>query len=108
MVTLSRRLLLAGGVYVVATVLLMPISVAYILTHAARLTVPAADLGAPYKNVEFRTSDGLQLRGWYIASRNGAAVISFPGPGVITVARETTRPSRLWRAAFRSARRGSE
>ncbi len=25
------------------------------------------------------TSDGLRLRGWYIPSRNGAAVISFPG-----------------------------
>jgi len=29
--------------------------------------------------VEFRTSDGLLLKGWYIRSRNGAAVISFPG-----------------------------
>ena len=74
-----RRLLLAAGLYVIATVLLMPISVAYILTHAARSTVPAADLGAPYEEVEFRTDDGLQLRGWYIPSRNGAAVISFPG-----------------------------
>jgi dienelactone hydrolase len=41
--------------------------------------VPPADLGAPYENVEFTTSDGLTLRGWYIASKNGAAVISFPG-----------------------------
>jgi dienelactone hydrolase len=29
--------------------------------------------------VEFKTSDGLLLKGWYIRSRNGAAVISFPG-----------------------------
>jgi cephalosporin-C deacetylase-like acetyl esterase len=29
--------------------------------------------------VTFRTSDGLRPRGWYIPSRNGAAVISFPG-----------------------------
>src|SRR5262249_35577301 len=40
---------------------------------------PKADLGVPYEDVEFRTSDGLLLRGWYIRSRNGAAVISFPG-----------------------------
>jgi uncharacterized protein len=29
--------------------------------------------------VKFETSDGLELEGWYIPSRNGAAVISFPG-----------------------------
>ena len=29
--------------------------------------------------MEFTTSDGLRLKGWYIESRNGAAVISFPG-----------------------------
>ena len=28
---------------------------------------------------DFTTSDGLLLKGWYIRSRNGAAVISFPG-----------------------------
>ena len=41
--------------------------------------MPAADLGAPYEKVEFTTDDGLRLEGWYIRSRNGAAVISFPG-----------------------------
>ena len=35
--------------------------------------------GAAYEQVEFRTSDGLLLKGWYIESQNGAAVISFPG-----------------------------
>jgi pimeloyl-ACP methyl ester carboxylesterase len=58
---------------------LVPVTVSYIVTHAARDHVPAADLGAPYEEVEFRTSDGLLLKGWYIRSRNGAAVISFPG-----------------------------
>jgi uncharacterized protein len=29
--------------------------------------------------VRFTTSDGLELEGWYIPSRNGAAVIVFPG-----------------------------
>ena len=41
--------------------------------------VPAANLGAPHENVEFKTSDGLRLKGWYVPSRNGAAVISFAG-----------------------------
>jgi len=75
----SRRLLFVAGLYVAATVLLMPISLGYVYTHAARAVVPAAELGAPYEEVVFTTSDGLRLRGWYIPSRNGAAVISFPG-----------------------------
>jgi hypothetical protein len=75
----TRRALLAGATYVVVTAVLFPSSVGYVTTHTARAHVPAADLGAPYEEVEFETSDGLTLRGWYIASRNGAAVISFPG-----------------------------
>jgi len=74
-----RRLLFLGGAYLVASVVLMPTTVAYVVTHTARAHVPEADLGAPYENVEFRTSDGLLLKGWYIRSHNGAAVISFPG-----------------------------
>ena len=44
-----------------------------------RQTVPAANLGAAHENVSFRTSDGLELQGWYVPSKNGAAVIAFPG-----------------------------
>jgi dienelactone hydrolase len=58
---------------------LFPVALAYVVTHAARAHVPPADVGAAYEEVEFRTSDGLLLKGWYIRSRNGAAVISFPG-----------------------------
>jgi len=74
-----RRLLIAGAAFVAANLLLLPISVAYVVTHTARAHVPNADLGAPYENVAFRTSDGLLLKGWYVRSRNGAAVISVPG-----------------------------
>jgi hypothetical protein len=74
-----RRVLLAGSAVLIGIVLLVPLSVSYVVTHAARAHVPAADLGAPYDEVEFTTSDGLRLKGWYIHSQNGAAVISFPG-----------------------------
>lgn len=75
----SRRLLL-GLVGVVALYeVVLPVGVAYMSTHVARAVVPDADLGAPYENVTLKTSDGLSLRGWYVASKNGAAVISFPG-----------------------------
>jgi dienelactone hydrolase len=74
-----RRLLLAGAAFMVAQALLLPIAVSYVVTHAARAHVPDADLGAPHEEVTFTTRDGLELEGWYIRSRNGAAVISFPG-----------------------------
>jgi dienelactone hydrolase len=75
----TRRGLYLVGAVLVADVVLMPVALAYVITHTARAHVPEADLGAPYEDVQFRTSDGLLLKGWYIRSRNGAAVISFPG-----------------------------
>jgi len=75
----GRRALIGVGAVVVAGVFLFPFSIGYIVTHASRATVPAADLGAPFEEVEFTTNDGLRLKGWYVRSRNGAAVISFPG-----------------------------
>ena len=71
-------------------------------------SVPAADLGAPYEDVEFRTSDGLLLKGWYVPSRNGAAVISFPGRRRHAGAGEAAGAPRLRRAALRPPRRGRE
>jgi uncharacterized protein len=75
----GRRLLLAAGALLAAAFVLFTLAFAYVITHAARAYVPAADLGAPYEEVAFRTTDGLLLKGWYIRSRNGAAVVSFPG-----------------------------
>jgi len=74
-----RRLLLVAATFVLVSAVLFPVAIAYVVTHTARATVPTADLGARYKDVEFTTADGLRLKGWYIPSHNGAAVISFPG-----------------------------
>jgi dienelactone hydrolase len=75
----GRRLLIAGGALLVVNVLLLPLTVAYVVTHTARAAPPRPQLGAPYENVEFVTSDGLHLKGWYIKSRNGAAIVAVPG-----------------------------
>ena len=75
----GRRALLAVGAFVGFSVVVMPVGLAYISTHTSRSFVPANHLGVAYEHVSFKTSDGLTLRGWYIPSRNGAAVISFPG-----------------------------
>jgi uncharacterized protein len=74
-----RRLLLLLGAAVVFLFFVFPLSLSYVFTHVSRVKVPAANLGAPHEAVAFRTSDGLTLRGWYVPSRNGAAVVAFPG-----------------------------
>jgi uncharacterized protein len=48
-------------------------------THKPRRAVDPADLGRSYEVVSLQTSDGLRLAAWYVPSRNGAAVIAFPG-----------------------------
>jgi uncharacterized protein len=75
----GRRLLIAAGVVVAAGVVFLPTSVAYVVTHTARAEIPQVNLGAGFEDVQFRTADGLLLKGWYIPSKNGAAVIAFPG-----------------------------
>ncbi len=75
----TRRVLISAAAAVVAYATVAPLGFSYIITHVMRQTVPAADLGAAHENVSFRTSDGLELQGWYVPSKNGAAVIAFPG-----------------------------
>ncbi|HYP49220.1 MAG TPA: alpha/beta fold hydrolase [Thermoleophilaceae bacterium] len=74
-----RRALKAAIAVALAPLIAIPISIAYVGSHAARTEVPAAQLGAAYEDVTLETSDGLELEGWYVPSRNGAAVIAFPG-----------------------------
>jgi fermentation-respiration switch protein FrsA (DUF1100 family) len=75
----GRRGLLAAASVVFVSLVLLPLGLAYVTTHAARSAVPENRLGVAYEDVRFTTSDGLELRGWYVPSRNGAAVIAFPG-----------------------------
>jgi uncharacterized protein len=76
---LVRRSLVTVAAFVFTYVLFGPFLVAYVLTHSARAFVPAYSVGAPHEEVTFRTADGLRLHGWYVPSKNGAAVITFPG-----------------------------
>ena len=73
-----RRALIAAAAFVPAFMVVM-IGLGYGTTHNGRAIVPADRLGVAHEDVSFETSDGLELQGWYIPSRNGAAVISFPG-----------------------------
>jgi dienelactone hydrolase len=74
-----RRALLGAVSLVVFAFAVLPVGMSYVTVHVARDAVPPPRLGAAHENVTLTTSDGLRLRGWYVPSRNGAAVIAFPG-----------------------------
>jgi hypothetical protein len=74
-----RRAGLAFGGFLVLYFGLYPLAESYVITHAARAYVPTPQLGTAFEEISFTTGDGLRLEGWYVPSRNGAAVISFPG-----------------------------
>jgi uncharacterized protein len=76
-----RALVLAVAIVLGAYIIVLPISMAIIATNRPVKSVPAgaaADLGRPARDVTVQTTDGLTLRGWYVPSENGAAVLTFP------------------------------
>jgi hypothetical protein len=88
----TRRALLAVAGLLAAFFVAQPVLFAYVVTHVQRAYVPADALGVAHENISFTTSDGLRLQGWYIPSRNGAAVVDFPGRlGTQTAARVLAR-----------------
>jgi hypothetical protein len=74
-----RRAGITLGALLIASQVLFPTAIAYVVTHTARAEVPTPSLGAAHEEVAFTTSDGLRLQGWFVPSRNGATVIAFPG-----------------------------
>ena len=66
----------------------MPLGVGYFATHSAGQGITAEpDVGVPSERVEFASSDGLQLTGWYAPTRNGAVVLVLPGRSGLDQAR---------------------
>lgn len=73
-----RRLGLILGGLLGVYVIVVPVATAILATHRPRQPVVPVTLGQPYEQVTLRTTDGLRLAGWYVRSRNGAAVVSYP------------------------------
>ena len=77
----ARLLLLPAGL-AIAIFVGWPVTQALYATNVPRPTIgastPAAS-GLPYAEVEFQTTDGIMLSGWYIPSQNGAAVVLMHG-----------------------------
>ena len=75
-----NRAIAALGVVVLAYLLLLPVAFAVVVTHKFREPIDGPP-GPAYREVTFRASDGLRLTGWYVRSRNRAAVIVVHGGG---------------------------
>ena len=78
-------LLLQLALFVILVqVVLRPILAAWLFTRPPRLRVTfttPADWGLEYEDVYFTGGGGIDLEGWYIPSRNGAAVVLLHGLG---------------------------
>jgi pimeloyl-ACP methyl ester carboxylesterase len=59
----------------------MPFAGANLTTHAPRWEIHESALGIPHEEVRIATEDGRKLSGWYVPSRNGAAVLVSHGSG---------------------------
>lgn len=87
-----RRVGIGFAAFLACYWLVLPVVVAIFATHRPRADVEPADLGRAYEQVTLRTSEGLALAAWYVPSRNGAAVISYPTrEGTVAQARMLAR-----------------
>jgi uncharacterized protein len=75
---LNRVIAIGSGVLLFFYVI-VPVSAALWTTQKFR--TPTGTFAVPHQDVTFRTSDGLDLSGWYVPSRNGAAVVIVHGGG---------------------------
>jgi len=88
-----RTVILVFGEVLLVIYVLIPAYGAYHATHPSRVPVVGspADLGMAYEEAAIPTVDGVTLRGWYVPSRNGAAVIALHGS-------DGNRDQLLWHA----------
>lgn len=79
-----RRLLAIPAAWIVLEFALFPLTMAAFATNqppGSLGSATPAGYGLAYRNVAFRTADGVRLSAWYIPGRNGAAVLVLPGSG---------------------------
>jgi pimeloyl-ACP methyl ester carboxylesterase len=78
------RLVTLPGLVLAVVLTLLTLGQAIAATNVPRTPVGATtpeDLGLTFRDVELRTADGVTLSGWYIPSRNHAAIALLHGAG---------------------------
>jgi uncharacterized protein len=79
-----RRILALPVAALLFFYLMAPLAVAVYATHVPATPLSGrtpGDLGLGYRDVTMRTRDGITLSGWYLPSRNEAAVVVLHGSG---------------------------
>jgi dienelactone hydrolase len=79
-----RRLFVVPALLFASYATVWSLGQAIAATNVPRTSVDSttpADLNLEYRDVEFRTDDGVRLSGWYIPSSNRAAVVMLHGAG---------------------------
>jgi uncharacterized protein len=79
-----RRLLALPVAVLAVAYVFAPLTMAVYLTHVPRARLGGltpADQALPYRDVSIVARDGTKLAGWYVPSRNGAAVVVLHGSG---------------------------
>jgi pimeloyl-ACP methyl ester carboxylesterase len=69
-----------AGAFVVGELVLVPLVTAVVVTHPVRSPVSGSELAAAHTTVHIPLSGG-RLAGWFVPSRNGAAVLLVHGSG---------------------------
>ena len=69
------------GVAVFAAVIVLPVAVTMLTTHAPRWAIPESKLAIPHEELRIAMPDGRELAAWYVPSKNGANVLLSHGSG---------------------------
>jgi uncharacterized protein len=77
----TNRLLAVVAAVLVGFFVIFPTLYAVDLLAKPRAPIDQAALGLPHERVTFLASDGVRLSGWYVPSRNGAAIVLLHGGG---------------------------
>ena len=77
----TNRALTSIGALFVAFFVVLPALVTVDFLAKPRTQVDESALGLAHERVQFHASDGVDLSGWYIPSRNGAAIVLVHGGG---------------------------
>ena len=77
----TNRLVAVVGATLVVFFLVVPTLIVVDYLAKPRAPISEAALGLRHERVTFAASDGVRLAGWYVPSRNGAAVVLVHGGG---------------------------
>jgi dienelactone hydrolase len=77
----ARRAAGTVGAVAFAAVVITPLAFAIYNVHKPRRALQHADLGVPYRDVYFRSTDGIRIHAWWVPGRKQTAVVVVHGAG---------------------------